>query len=183
MYDSGSNRVYAVGGNYTTDVMMFTPDCKVLLRRCKVQGSTSVTHSGITILSNNEVVVCDSSNVCIKVYSKELELKRQFGSKEKLRGIRGVSADEHGTMFVGCFEQSCIQVYSRNGGFVAGLHVFVADNSSDSIVVFTAEGQYVASFGKQGRKEGEFNRPFGVCVDEDGFILVCDCNNARLQLF
>ena len=38
-------------------------------------------------------------------------------------------------------------------------------------------------FGTSGTGEGEFNRPSGVAVDQDGVIYVADWLNDRLQVF
>ena len=79
-------------------------------------------------------------------------------------------------------------------------NVFVADWRNDRIQSFTAEGEWLASFGKPGtggdtsivrvnggiRKTplpvGVFNRPSGVCVDNDGDIYVADWLNNRVQV-
>ena len=64
---------------------------------------------------------------------------------------------------------------------VAGQFVYVAD--WHCVCVFTTEGQYVTSFGQVGSGEGAFKGPTGVCVDEDGFLYVCDRYNNRVQVF
>ena len=78
--------------------------------------------------------------------------------------------------------------------------VFVADWRNDRIQSFSADGEWLASFGKPGtggdtsivrvnggirktpRPVGEFNRPSGVCVDNDGDIYVADWLNNRVQV-
>ena len=52
-----------------------------------------------------------------------------------------------------------------------------------NISVFTTQGQYVTSFGQKGEGKGDFNSPWGVCVDRDGFVYVCDDFNDRVQVF
>ena len=47
---------------------------------------------------------------------------------------------------------------------------------------FSRDDQFVTSFGKRGN-EGEFVLPYGICVDCDGFVYVCDCMNKRVQVF
>ena len=79
-------------------------------------------------------------------------------------------------------------------------NVFVADWRNDRIQSFTSDGEWLASFGKPGtggdtsivRQQGgirrlslplgEFNRPSGVCVDNDGDIYVADWLNNRVQV-
>ena len=60
------------------------------------------------------------------------------------------------------------------GVYVAGQYVYVADLYNHKLAVFTTEGKYVTSFGQRGGSEGDFDCPWGVCVDVDGFVYVCD---------
>ena len=39
------------------------------------------------------------------------------------------------------------------------------------------------TFGSRGNGNGQFNYPFGVCVDSNGNIIVCDYDNHRIQMF
>ena len=39
------------------------------------------------------------------------------------------------------------------------------------------------SFGKEGSNAGEFKQPRGICTDAEGFILVADSGNCRVQVF
>jgi tripartite motif-containing protein 2/3/tripartite motif-containing protein 71 len=61
--------------------------------------------------------------------------------------------------------------------------VYISSWSNNKIYVFTKEGTLVASFGSQGRGEGQFNLPTGLIFDADGYLYVCDKNNDQLQLF
>ena len=38
-------------------------------------------------------------------------------------------------------------------------------------------------FGKEGKKEGEFNCPGYLSVNRDGHLMVCDSGNNRVQVF
>ena len=66
---------------------------------------------------------------------------------------------------------------------MSGQYVYVVNSDSHSVSVFTTDGVYVSSFGQHGHKEGEFNTPFYLCVDQDGFIYVTDYSNSRVQCF
>ena len=48
---------------------------------------------------------------------------------------------------------------------------------------FAAEGEFCFGLGRSGSGDGEFERPTGVAVDQDGDIYVCDYGNDRVQLF
>ena len=60
--------------------------------------------------------------------------------------------------------------------------MFVADWRNDRIQQFTADGEWQASFGNSGSGVGQFNRPNGVCVDQDGDIYVADWMIDRVQV-
>jgi DNA-binding beta-propeller fold protein YncE len=42
---------------------------------------------------------------------------------------------------------------------------------------------FVEEFGDSGSGEGDFNDPFGIAIDEDGFLYVTDTGNTRVQIF
>ena len=60
--------------------------------------------------------------------------------------------------------------------------VFVADWRNDRIQQFSAEGEFIATFGESGDGDGQFTRPAGVAVDADGNIYVADWGNERVQV-
>ena len=49
-------------------------------------------------------------------------------------------------------------------------------------MVYTLDGPLVHEFGVNGPDPGRFNRPLGICVDNDGLVYVVDRNN-RVQVF
>ena len=58
-----------------------------------------------------------------------------------------------------------------------------ADCDGHCIVVYETSGQFVTSFGRSGKNEGEFSIPFCITSCVDGFIHVCDYLNSRVQIF
>ena len=103
-------------------------------------------------------------------------------------------------MYISDPDKSSIHIFKNDGAFlrsfgksaklkcpfalcVSGQYVYVSDNGGHKIAVFTTEGEHVATFGQAGSDKGDFNYPWGVCVDDDGFVYVCDQYNNRLQVF
>ena len=154
-------------------------------------------HWCVAVVGDEVIAVDRAGN--INMYNKELEYVRQIAGP-----FTTISSDEHGNLYVGYEKNSCANVYTNEGQLlhsfgcdedgvkklkgpcdvcVSGQYVYVSKWDGHNISVFTTQGQYVTSFGKKGKREAEFNAPFGVCVDRDGFVYVCDCRNDRVQVF
>jgi len=61
--------------------------------------------------------------------------------------------------------------------------IFVSDSGKNRIVKFNLKGEFLGSFGKEGNKLGELNRPMHVSSDHAGNILVSEFLNDRIQVF
>jgi peptidylamidoglycolate lyase len=61
---------------------------------------------------------------------------------------------------------------------------YVSDGYGNSRVVkFTSTGEYLFEWGKKGDKEGEFNLPHAIDLDDEGNVYVADRENNRVQVF
>ena len=60
---------------------------------------------------------------------------------------------------------------------------FVSYFSPHCVKVFNKEGVFLYNIGSEGSGDGQFNGPAGLAVDTFGRLIVCDCNNNRLQVF
>ena len=149
-----------------------------------------------------EVMLCERGNDCtIMVYDRELKYVRRV--EHTGRGVfKGVSADNHGNLYVTDYANNCIQVFNNDGVFlrsfgrdsnrvkrldgpfyvcVSGHYVYVTNSGYDDdyVSVFTTAGDYVTKFGQSGYGEGDFIYPRGVCTDKDGFVYVADCYDRK----
>ena len=151
-----------------------------------------------------EVMVCERHNKgTIMVYDRELNYVRKIAGTD-MGDLRVLTADSTGNIYATDWEKSYVHVFSHQGDHlrsfgrnlngenilkkplglcVAGQFVYVCNNVADNVCVFTTEGKLVTIFGQHGNKSGEFNTPYAVCVDADGFVYVCDANNHRVQVF
>ncbi|MDM8524082.1 SMP-30/gluconolactonase/LRE family protein, partial [Desulfococcaceae bacterium HSG8] len=62
-------------------------------------------------------------------------------------------------------------------------YIYIADILNNQIQKFTADGQFVTKWGREGSKKGEFQSPNGVAADNKGFVYVADTENHRIQKF
>jgi len=61
---------------------------------------------------------------------------------------------------------------------------YVSDGYRNSRVVkFSAEGNYITSWGSPGTEPGQFDVPHSITLDADGRVYVADRGNARIQIF
>ena len=135
----------------------------------------------------------------IKVYNKQLQHLSTI--KHGNMDINDISVDIHQNLYVTDYNNSCVHVFTKDGVHlrsighekeelkmprslcVHGQYVYVTDIISHCVFVFTTDGEYVTSFGQKGQKEGDFNHPYYIYVDNNGFVYVTDYFNARIQCF
>jgi DNA-binding beta-propeller fold protein YncE len=68
--------------------------------------------------------------------------------------------------------------FTANGDF------YVSDGYGNSRVVkFNKNGEFLTTWGKKGKGEGEFDLPHAVAVDKAGLVYVGDRDNRRMQIF
>lgn len=181
-------------------IIKLTPDLKLI---CEVPLRAVSQVRGVTVVGD-EVVVCDRVG-SVQVYTKDLMYERQIGGPGLFKDIYGISSDEGGNLYISDAGKSCIHVFNNGGLFLrsfghgvgdfktpigvhtAGKYVYVTNYRGHYVSVFTTEGEHVTSFGhlvQEGTSgEGDFRYPWGLCVDRDGFVYVCDEYNHRVQIF
>ena len=161
---------------------------------------------GVAVIGDR-VFVCDRDNHRLQVFTKErLEFVKTIGSRgqgdEHFDRPVDITQDELGNMYVCDHGNNRVKLLNKQGEFqfsfskkangqlnsppgvcVVDQFVYVVECGGHCVSVFSRDGQFVASFGKGGIKEGEFNYPCGICVDCDGFVYVCDRVNKRVQVF
>ena len=62
-------------------------------------------------------------------------------------------------------------------------NVIVTEFNGNRVSIFTSNGQLIKRFGKKGSKNGQFQSPAGVSIDDDDNIYVTEYNGHRVQKF
>jgi len=152
---------------------------------------------------NGKLYVCDQTNHRIQVLDTNLTLHYSFGSRGSKNGQfknpLDVAFDSNGNVYVADCYNNCIQAFTPDGQFlqkfgteqlklpfsiaIHGSMVYVDGFDDYRVLVFSSSGKFLKSFGKKGEALGQFNTPRGVTVDANGFVLVADRDNHRIQIF
>uniref|UniRef100_A0A8C7U7Z5 RING-type E3 ubiquitin transferase n=1 Tax=Oncorhynchus mykiss TaxID=8022 RepID=A0A8C7U7Z5_ONCMY len=164
---------------------------------------------GISTSNNGRIVVADSNNQCIQVFSNDGAFKLRFGvrgrSPGQLQRPTGVTVDMNGDIIVADYDNRWVSIFSSDGKFkVRGHQVTLGDckigagrlmgpkgvavDRNGHIItvdnkVYSADGEFLFKFGSHGEGNGQFNAPTGVAVDANGNIIVADWGNSRIQVF
>ena len=163
-----------------------------VVERENVSGHRSVEAAG------NEVLVSEQSNKSkIAIYDRDLNFLREIAA-DNLGSFIDITLDISGNIYATCWANTRVQVFTKDGIFshsfghekgskeslsprylcVTEKFIYVTDNSHSDVAVFSREGHYVTSFGR-----GYFIIPHGVCVDQDGFVYVCDFSSSKVLVF
>lgn len=117
---------------------------------------------GIAVDGKDRVLVADSCNHRVQVFSTEGTYLREFGRAGSGRGEMSypydVKIDLEGRIYVCEFGNNRVQVFSESG---ASLEVI----------------------GRGGAGPGELNNPWGLALDSKGNLYVADSGNHRIQRF
>ena len=158
--------------------------------------------------TNNKVYVCDTRNHRITILNTDLTFIGSFGCEGSDPGQfncpYSITADLKVNVLVAYAYNHRIQVFDASGHFISAIThttpeqrlktpsgVFVGPDSClyvvelglDRVSIFDAGGKYIKSFGKKGDKDGEFNDPYCVAIDGEGYVHVSDTGNNRIQMF
>ena len=165
---------------------------------------------GVAINQRGEVVVTESDEDCISVFSPNGEKLRSFGTHGSGQGQfkypYGVAVDCDGNILVADGHNHRIQKFAAEGQFLAAVgtegsgplqfrcptdiafntsnnKVYVAGNLNHHVQVLNSDLTFSSTFGKEGSGKGQFSYPRGIAFDSTGKVYVADTNNHRIQVF
>ena len=158
-FNARSNKVYVSDDSHCVHILNSDLSfVKSFGKEGKGKGEFSFPR-GVACNSSGEVLVADSNNDRIQVFSPKGKFLRIFGKgNRQIQCPYGVAIDSNDT-------------------------VYISNRNTISVSIFSPEGQLITSFGKYGKAPGEFSLPVGIAVDSHGVVYVCDCNNNRIQVF
>ena len=197
---STDGSIYITGNSITTHkIVKLNPNFEQV---AEFSSKEKLHFRGLTI-TGDKIVVCQRDRGVV-MFTKELEYVREIVILESVSGllfgsIRDVSSDQNGNLYISDYDNSCMLVFGKDGKYVrsfgsdrlkgprgvcvAGGYVYVVNWYSHSVSVFTTQGAHMTSFGQKGSSEGAFKNPWGLCVDKDGFVYICDQKNNKVHKY
>ncbi|KAM3616914.1 uncharacterized protein V6R79_025937 [Siganus canaliculatus] len=132
---------------------------------------------GISTSNNGRIVVADSNNQCIQVFSNDGQFKMRFGvrgrSPGQLQRPTGVTVDMNGDIIVADYDNRWISIFSSDGKFKSKIgagrlmgpkgvavdkngHIITVDNKACCVFIFQSNGKLVTKFGARGTSDRHF---------------------------
>ena len=165
---------------------------------------------GVVITKNEDIVVAENGAHCITILNKEGKKVKSFGTQgtkeAQFTYPRGVAISHDGHILVTdnhrlqklTFEGDCVKSVGSsktgNGPLQFNIpigitvhptteQIFVADTDNHRIQVLNKDLTYSHSFGKKGSSPEQFNQPYDVTFDNEGYLYVTDRYNHCIKKF
>lgn len=110
---------------------------------------------GVSVDSDGHIIVADSYNKVIKIFTACGQFLRKFGKDFLIDPCHCIQKDQH---------------------------LIVSDQGDHSIKVFNTDGTFLYKFGRKGEQDGEFPKPRCLAIDKAEHLMVCDYANDRIQV-
>ena len=151
------------------------------------------------IVVGDEVIVCDTDNCRLQVFTTDLVFIRQIGSPGNDYGELNcpvdIAHDGDSNLYVTGWGNDCVQVFTTQGKFLrilVGIRGIIKPMgiATDRELVYITSTRELCIYHKSGDKvctilptHMDFACLWGVAVDHDGFIYVCDPSNNQVIIF
>ena len=152
---------------------------------------------GLTVVGD-EVIVCDGGNNRLQVFTSDLVFVQRFGSlgldNGQLKDPTDIIYDKDGrNLYVGDYFGHRVQIFTMQGKYLRCLMakrdiIKPTGIATDGELVYIAQQSGLLHiYRKNGDKVCSFpvksDDLWGVAVDQDGFIYVCDRDNSQVIIF
>jgi DNA-binding beta-propeller fold protein YncE len=133
--------------------------------------------------------------------ARQRSVKVRQAGDDALSSPVAVAPAADGQVFLADSELGKVLLFDGEGNFVRGIsggelkrpaalaydttgdRLYVADSEGQQVVVYSRNGSKLLSWGNAGTRNGEFNRPSYLALEEPNTLLVTDALNYRVQAF
>ena len=152
---------------------------------------------------HNEVWVADSGNSLVGIYRPDSAELYAFGPGDRLREPARITIAPEGHVVIIEGDRSHLRKFDYRGRYMGDVdlpgigpkpilgaaaydskgNLYVAENRSAQIFVYTRDGKLQQQFGSRGTDEGQFEAVCGIAIDSDKTIYVLDQRAIAVQAF
>jgi ABC-type Fe3+ transport system permease subunit/DNA-binding beta-propeller fold protein YncE len=162
---------------------------------------------GLTVGPDGNLWVPDTHYNRVIVFDPSGKVVREFGSFGEGPGQfilpTDIAFDRDGLVYVAEYGgNDRVQVFDQQGRFVRAFgrigrgldelarpqsilvrddELFIADSCNHRISVWSLDGRHLRNLGRVGSAPGEFRFPYGLDLDREGKLVVCEFGNNRVQ--
>ncbi|XP_055500250.1 tripartite motif-containing protein 2 isoform X1 [Leucoraja erinacea] len=163
---------------------------------------------GVATSTNGKVMIADSNNQCVQIFSNDGQFKNRFGvrgrSPGQLQRPTGVAVHPSGDIIIADYDNKWVSIFSSDGKFKVKLgsgkllgpkgvavdrngHIIVVDNKACCVFIFQPNGKLVTKFGNRGNGDKQFagtlDGPHFAAVNNNNEIIVTDFHNHSVKVF
>ncbi|XP_030643532.1 tripartite motif-containing protein 2 [Chanos chanos] len=159
---------------------------------------------GVAASSHGRVLIADSNNQCVQIFTNDGQFKSRFGvrgrSPGQLQRPTGVAVHPNGDIIIADYDNKWVSIFSSDGKFKTKLgsgklmgpkgvcvdrngHIIVVDNKSCCVSIFQPNGKLVTKFGNRGNGDKQFAGPHFAAVNQNNEIIVTDFHNHSVKVF
>ncbi|KAJ4921142.1 hypothetical protein JOQ06_024726 [Pogonophryne albipinna] len=151
---------------------------------------------GVAASSSGRILIADSNNQCVQIFSNEGEFKSRFAAASPpawpcIPPVIIIIAD---------YDNKWVSIFSSEGKYKTKLgsgrlmgpkgvtvdqegHVIVVDNKACTVFIFQLTGKLVSKFGSRGNGDKQFAGPHFAAVNKNNEIIVTDFHNHSVKVF
>ncbi|KAM7394499.1 hypothetical protein PAMP_021299 [Pampus punctatissimus] len=159
---------------------------------------------GVAASSLGKVLIADSNNQCVQIFSNDGQFKSRFGVRGRTPGQlqrpTGVAVHPNGDIIIADYDNKWVSIFSSEGKFKNKIgsgklmgpkgvsvdrngHIIVVDNKSCCIFIFQLNGKLVTKFGNRGNGDRQFAGPHFAAINNNNEIIITDFHNHSVKVF
>uniref|UniRef100_A0A9L0SUD5 Tripartite motif-containing protein 2 n=2 Tax=Equus TaxID=9789 RepID=A0A9L0SUD5_HORSE len=163
---------------------------------------------GVAASTNGKILIADSNNQCVQIFSNDGQFKSRFGirgrSPGQLQRPTGVAVHPSGDIIIADYDNKWVSIFSSDGKFKTKIgsgklmgpkgvsvdrngHIIVVDNKACCVFIFQPNGKIVTRFGSRGNGDRQFagtlDGPHFAAVNSNNEIIVTDFHNHSVKVF